>query len=170
ASPRRSRRRLKVDGGKCSPQQLRGGAGSGRLRRKERSPAARTRQAMEQPDHVAGNMRKPPAGSDMPFGIGFHGFDQAVKVESSARLTIKCFIHTSQNARRMIGSAAKHHGVDMLKMRSSRIKGLNAAIDADKAAGMLLLQAVDTIIVERRNLAVFLRAEPLQPRFSGVHP
>ena len=46
----------------------------------------------------------------------------------------------------------------------------DAAIDADKTARQPTLQPMDAVVVERRNLAVFLGAEALQPSLAGMHP
>jgi len=47
---------------------------------------------------------------------------------------------------------------------------LKATVDADEFVRLPGLQAIDAIIVERWNLAVLLRAEPLEPGLAGMNP
>ena len=57
----------------------------------------------------------------------------------------------------MIGSATKHNAVYMIQMLNRFIERLNTAIDPDELIRILPFQAIDAIIVQRRNIAVFLR-------------
>ena len=47
-------------------------------------------------------------------------------------------------------------------------KVLDAAIDADEAVGMLRLQTIDAAVVERRDVAVLLWRQALQPGLARM--
>jgi hypothetical protein len=49
------------------------------------------------------------------------------------------------------------------------VERLNPAIDDDGQIGPILLEPVHTLVVQRRDLAVGLGREPLQPRLARVH-
>jgi hypothetical protein len=62
-----------------------------------------------------------------------------------------------------------HHTIDMPKMLPCLRDIGDPAIDDDRHVGQRALQAIDPVIVERRDVAVFLRRQALQPGLSGVH-
>ena len=71
--------------------------------------------------------------------------------------------------RLLIGRPPDHHAVHP---RCQMFLGLgqrgDAAVDRQVKVGPLGLHPVDQRVVERRNIAVFLGAQTLQPRLSGV--
>ena len=70
----------------------------------------------------------------------------------------------------MIGGPAEHGTVDLVEMADGIRHRRNAAIDADETFRKPGLQPVDPLIVERRDVAVLLRAQALQPGLAGMHP
>ena len=54
-------------------------------------------------------------------------------------------------------------------MRQSFVERGDPAIDADRSGRHRLLEAIDAVVIERRDVAVFLRRQALQPRFTGVN-
>ncbi len=54
-------------------------------------------------------------------------------------------------------------------MSARLIERADAAIDDDLELGTPLLQAMDAGVIERRDVAVLLRAQALQPGFARVH-
>ena len=61
------------------------GAGFCGVHRQDLPVAARAGQAVEQADHVARDVRQPPARRDVALGIGAHRFEQRLRVERPAR-------------------------------------------------------------------------------------
>ena len=49
------------------------------------------------------------------------------------------------------------------------IGGVTTAVDDDGERGKLALQPINTLVVERRNLAILLRTQAAEPRFTGMH-
>jgi hypothetical protein len=70
----------------------------------------------------------------------------------------------------VIGGAAEHGSVDMVEMSPRLLERLDAAVDADEPPGHAGLQPIDAAVIERRDIAVFLRAQPFQPRLARMHP
>ena len=70
--------------------------------------------------------------------------------------------HPSRPAPRVvIGLAADHHAVDLLQLRGISSSPVTPPLIDDLSAGKSLLQAVDVLVAQRRDLAVFLRAQAL---------
>ena len=62
--------------------------------------------------------------------------------------------------------ASRHrHGRDAARLRNAA----DAAIDDDGHVGQRGLEPIDQVVIERRDVAVFLRRQALQPGFSGMH-
>ena len=58
----------------------------------------------------------------------------------------------------------------MMEVLGSFRRRLDAAIDSDEPFREAPLEAIDAILVERRDLAIFLRAQSFQPGFPRMHP
>src|SRR5688572_7435755 len=56
----------------------------------------------------------------------------------------------------------------MVELCDALLERHEAAVDDDAALRELALQAVHARIVERRNLAILLRAQAAEPRFAGM--
>ena len=69
----------------------------------------------------------------------------------------------------VIGGAAEHHAIDMAQVRGRRLHGRDAAIDHHRQPRPLALEAVGPVVAQRRDFAVLLRRQALQPGIAGVH-
>ena len=78
------------------------------------------------------------------------------------------FVGIVQEPRVLVRLAPDHHAVQVLQLLFHLVERLDAAVDADVQVGHLRLEAVHEIVVQRRDLAVFLGAEPLEPRLARV--
>ena len=82
-------------------------------------------------------------------------------------------IHVEKECRAVVGGAADHHPVHPCgEMRAGLVQRLDPTVDRQVHLGEGALHLVHERIVERRDVAVFLRAQPLQPGLAGVdrHP
>ena len=68
----------------------------------------------------------------------------------------------------MIGGAPDHDAIDVGEVAGDFCERSNATIDSDQVGRQALFEAVDAIILKRRNVAVFFRRESLEPRFAGM--
>ena len=70
---------------------------------------------------------------------------------------------------RMVGRATDHHPVQpRVQKPACLIQRGNAAIDRNMQIGEIAFHLHHQIVIQRRHIAVFLGAEPLQPRLAGV--
>ena len=68
-------------------------------------------------------------------------------------------IEPSDEPRILVGRAADHDAVDVRELRHAVVERHEAAVDHDAQRRKLALQAMHAAVVERRNLAVLLRAQ-----------
>src|SRR5207237_8809966 len=69
----------------------------------------------------------------------------------------------------VVRGAAEHDAIDVLQvLRNLRARG-NAAVDDDLELREVALELINVVILERRDLAVLLGREPLQPGVARVH-
>ena len=123
---------------------------------------------MEEAQHVAGDVLQPDAFCQLFGNIGLHLLDD---FEGRAILgggAEDPAVGLMQDPRRMVGGAAQHHPVDVGQLGRGRGDCLDAAVDDDGEFRMVMFQPVDALIVERRNLAVFLRRQTLEPGLAGM--
>ena len=74
-----------------------------------------------------------------------------------------------ENVRRLVGGAAEHHAVDVIQMPRGRVEVLDAAVENDRQLGACGLEPVHAVVIERRDLAVLLRRQTVEPRLARVH-
>ena len=78
------------------------------------------------------------------------------------------FVGIVQEPRVLVRFAADHHSVQIIKLLLYLVECLDAAVDADVQVRHLGLEAVDKIVVQRRDFAVLLGAETLEPGLARV--
>src|ERR1700733_10037471 len=76
------------------------------------------------------------------------------------------WIDGNEPPRLLIGSAAHHRTIDMLQMRKRRFDAADAAVEDHRKPRMRALEPIDPLVIERRNLAVFLRRQAVEPSFT----
>jgi hypothetical protein len=129
----------------------------------------RARLAVIDPKHMARDGIEPPPGRNVPRHIRNQPLQHLAARERRRIRIEKRGVDACQNIRRLIRRAPQHHTVDVLQMLSACFQRLDAAIEHDGEFGPRGLEPVDARIIERRNLAVFLRREPVQPGLARVH-
>ena len=78
-------------------------------------------------------------------------------------------VHLGENVGRLVGGAAEHHAVDVFQMPRGRVEVFDAAVENDRQLGMRGLEPVHAVVVERRDLAVLLRRQTVEPGLARVH-
>ena len=78
----------KIDGSESRAKNVRSGSRLYRFRGEDLPVAPRSGNALEQPDHVTGDMAQPPAGLDVARRLGRHRLDQGCIVELACRLAV----------------------------------------------------------------------------------
>ncbi len=70
----------------------------------------------------------------------------------------------------MISGTPKHDAIQMIEMRYRIFQSAYTAIDTNEWRIKALFETIDTIIIKRRNIAIFLWRQPFQPCFAGMNP
>ena len=65
--------------------------------------------------------------------------------------------------------AADHHAVQVVELLQHHLIGLDTAVDGNGELRKLGLEAVHHLVAQGRDVAVFLRAQALQPRVARMH-
>ncbi len=116
---------------------------------------------------MPGDGVEPRAGREFPLGIGGHGLEQLAEVGHGAVVAEDAAVDLGQDHGIVVGGAPQHDAVHMRQFRLGRGPVGDAAIDGDRKRGEARPQAVHAVVVERRNGAVFLGAQPLEPGFRA---
>src|SRR6476619_8247590 len=77
-------------------------------------------------------------------------------------------IHLGEQIGILIGRASEHHTIDMGKVLARFAERFDAAIDDDGEVGPPCLDPVHPVIVDRRHVAVLLRAQAFEPGLAGM--
>ena len=146
------------------------GAWLRRLGRKHAPIGARSGYPLEQAEHMAreavgGRCRGSPCASDLAAHSG--RCPEGIRPRDWARRKSRAST-SSRTAGALVGGAAQHHAVDVAQCASRLVQRRDAAIDDDGQVRALALQPLDQAIVQRRDVAVLLRRQALQPGLAGM--
>src|SRR5262245_48918389 len=161
--------RLRGDGCEGSVQEIDAGAGAMGILRDHPAPGAAARFAMKQPQHVPGHSRQPRSPGELGCNIGFHASNDLGTRLNAWRAAENATVDIGEDPWRMIGGAPQHHAIDMSEMDLRLDQRGDAAIDHDLKPGICTLEAIDALMVERRDLTVLLGREALEPSLAGVN-
>src|SRR5262249_27841227 len=123
-------------------------------------PAAerpRARHALEQSVHVARDGMKPHAACKLALHIGNERCRRSARRRKWRRISENASIDGKKPPRLLIGRAAHHDPTPPKKTRAPFGQTANPAIEHDSQPRMRRFEAIDAIVVERRNFAVLLR-------------
>src|SRR6516225_12147527 len=123
-------------------------------------PAAerpRARHALEQSVHVARDGMKPHAACKLALHIGNERCRRGARRRKWRRIVENASIDGKKPPRLLIGRAAHHDTIHPIKMRGHFGQTANPAIEHDWQPRMRRFEAIDAIVVERRNFAVLFR-------------
>src|SRR6266850_1745317 len=121
---------------------------------KQAPPQPRARMAMVGAEHVPRHMPQRADGLRIlqhpvhDFGPGFAGIGEHPRV--------------------VIRGSAEHHAIHMIRMKFDFFVRADAAVDHDSELRKVLLQPIDVLVLERRNLAVLFRREALEDGIARV--
>ena len=109
------------------------------------------------------------ARGDLPFDIGQISVNDFVPRRDSSLGAIETLVHRGQHIGVLISRPAQHHTINMRQMFTGLRKGLDAAIDGDMQIRAFSLQAIDQIVMQRRDFPVLPRAQAFQPGLASMH-
>ncbi len=84
-------------------------------------------------------------------------------------ITKKRGIPTAQQPRVVIGLAPNHHAIGMLQVLRNLGVGLDASVDRNEQVREIFFELVRQLVTQRRNFAVFFRAQAIQPSVARMH-
>src|SRR4029077_4034172 len=124
---------------------------------------------VEAAENVPCHLVEPNALRQLRLDIGHEPIEHIETRRRHSLTSENLTINLRQQIRVGIGGTADHDAIDMLQMRLRVRQGLDTAIDDDGEVRPPRFQPIDSSIVERRHLAVFLRAQALQPSLARMH-
>ncbi len=119
-------------------------------------------------EHVAGDAVETGAGLGHAIDVGQHGSNDAVPIGGRAIVAVDLAVGSGEEVGVVVGGAADHGGVHLLTLGLSLVEGEDAAVDFDEKLGEVAFEAVDVVVAERRDGAVVLGVEALEPGFAGM--
>ena len=128
----------------------------------------RARHAVKRADKMPRDRMQSRALRELVLDIGHHRLENVLHGRVRRSLAEQLGIRRQQSPRLLIGRAPQHHAVDVNKMPLGLAEAGDAAIDDDGHVGHGSLQPVDPIVVERRDVAIFLRRQSIEPGLAGV--
>ena len=138
--------------------------------RKHTPPGAGVFQAVHQPEAVADDVAQDCAapGLDLGLAVCVEALHQIGVFNGAASVAVKLSVPFVHDHRVMVRLASDHYAINVLQVSGDCFVGGNAAVDDDFQIGKLLLQAVNVIVFQRRNVAVFFGGKSVQPCVAGV--
>ena len=130
---------------------------------------ARARHAMKRADEMPRDRMQPRALREFALDVGHHRLEHVLHGRVRRGLAEQFGIDRQQPPRLLIGGAPQHDAIDMSEMRLRLVEAGDAAIDDDGHIGHRGLQPIDPVVVERRDVAIFLRRQSVEPGLAGVH-
>ena len=118
---------------------------------------------------MPGDIVEAAPGGEVPLDVGQHCSDCIGALGRWAGGTKNPAVDTGQQIGCLICGAAKHDTIDVREVRFRLIQCRDTTVDDDRQFGARLLQTVDTLIIERRHLAVFLRRQATQPGLARMN-
>ena len=100
--------------------------------------------------------------------IGLIGFQCRKGIAMGCGFPIKQRVNLQQHFRIMIGGPPQHDAVKLCQMRQALRQRGQATIEDNRNMWIFTLDLMHKCIVERRNIAVFLRAQAFEPGLAGM--
>ena len=130
---------------------------------------ARAGHAVKRADEMPRDRMQPRAKAKLAFDIRHHGLKCVLHRGERGCLAEQFGIDVEQTPRLLIGGAAQHDAIDMSKVRPRLCKTADATVDDDGHVRHRRLQPIDPVVVERRDVAIFLRRQSVEPGLAGVN-
>ena len=137
---------------------------------KHTPPSAGVFQTVHQPEAVADDVAQDCAASGLDLGLAVcvEALHQIGVFNRAAGIAVKQPVPFVHDHRVVIRLASDHYAVNVLQVSGDCFVGGDAAVDDDFQIGKLFFQAVNVIVFQRRNVAVFFGGESVQPCVAGV--
>ena len=137
---------------------------------KHTPPSAGVFQSVHQPEAVTDDMTQDCAASGLDLGLAVcvEALHQIGVFNRAAGIAVKQPVPFVHDHRVVIRLASDHYAVNVLQVSGDCFVGGDAAVDDDFQIGKLFFQAVNVIVFQRRNVAVFFGGESVQPCVAGV--
>ena len=116
---------------------------------------------MERTDKMPDDRVQTGALGELALHIGHHGLEHVFHGRKGRRLYKNLGVDGQQPPRLLIGRASQHDAIDMSEMVLCFRNAGDAAIDDDGHVGQRPLQPIDPVVVERRDVAIFSRRQPI---------
>ena len=123
--------------------------------------------AGEQPQHVAHDVLEVHALRELRLDMGAQAAQQL-----GARLQRPAppgHVQSVQQVGVVVGGTAEHRAVGVRQVPDGLRLGGDAAVDDDLEVGPFALEAIRPVVAQRRDLAVLLRAQALEPGVARMH-
>src|SRR6185312_7052086 len=130
---------------------------------------ARARHRVEGADEVPRDRMQPRAARKLALDIGQHRLEGVLYRRIRSRLAKQQRIDIQQPPWVLVGRASQHHAIDTGKMRPRLVETRDSAVDDDGYIRQRGLEAIDAAVIERRDIAVFLGRQAVEPGFSRVN-
>ena len=125
--------------------------------------------AVAQAQHVPRDVRpRLTVGSGAALHVVDHRRFDGVEVERCGRRCEEARVPVGHRGRMVIGGAPDHHAVDDGQVALDFVGAGDAAVGDEHQPREVTLQADDDVVPERRQLAVLLRADAVQPGVAGM--
>ena len=137
---------------------------------KHTPPSAGVFQSVHQPEAVTDDMTQDCAASGLDLGLAVcvEALHQIGVFNRAAGIAVKQPVPFVHDHRVVVRLASDHYAVNVLQVSGDCFVGSDAAVDDDFQLGELLLEAVNVIVFQRRNIAVFFGGESVQPCVAGM--
>src|SRR5215472_2442004 len=120
-------------------------------------------------DEMPGDGVQTRAPGQLALDIGGHRLEHLSHGRKARRLAKNVGIDRQQPPRILICRASEHHAVNVIEVRLRLGEAADPAIDNDGHIRHRLLQPIDPVVVERRDVAIFPWRQTGEPGLAGVH-
>src|SRR5690606_22816107 len=84
-------------------------------------------------------------------------------------ITIVTLVKSGHQIRVMVSLSPKHHAINMLQMLINLVQRFDTTIEQDFQSRKILLETINHLVTQGRDLAVLLRAQAFENSIACVH-
>jgi len=136
--------------------------------RPDLTPAARAGLAVAKAEDVSRRVRPRLAGRNQPSHVVDHRVLDIVARHGRARRGEEALVPAGEVPRLVIGGAADHDAIDAAEVLLNVVGAADTAVGNECERREVLLERGDDVVPQRRQLAVLLRADAVQPGVPGM--
>src|SRR6516164_1537301 len=135
---------------------------------KHAAERARPRTPAEQAEDVTSHLIEPHPAGKLLFRVRHETMEHVETRGRRLGRSEQVLINLGEEIRILIGRASEHHAIDVGEMSYRFAERPDSAIHDDGKIWPTHLDAIDPIIVDRRYVAVLLRAQAFEPSLAGM--